>query len=120
MINQKNTLNKQKAIITEIKNLLDGLEKMLGGTAPTKTPQKYPTVKDKKGAMGVIHSLIEDGFFDSPQTITAIMNELKTIGHSSYKQEAIAMNLLNLTKQRTLKRTKDQGTKKWKYFVDNK
>ena len=117
MSNQQDTIGSQKAIIAKMKDLLNDFEKTLDGDMPLKTLKKYaPTVKAKKGAIGAIQLLIEEGFFDTPKDVISVLGKLEEIGH--YHQRAsVEMNLLNLTKRRELNRFKGQKTKKWEYVI---
>ena len=117
MSNQQNTIELQKAIIAKMKDLLSDFEKTLGGDIPSKTLKKHTTTtKTKKGAIGAIQLLVEEGFFDTPKDVTSILSKLEEIGH--YHQRAsVEMNLLNLTKRRELNRFKGQKTKKWEYVI---
>ena len=116
MNDQQNTIELQKVIIAKMQDLLSDFEKTLGSDTPQKTLKKHIAVKDKKGAMGAIQLLIEEGFLDTPKDITAILNKLKEIGH--YHQRAsVEMNLFNLNKRRELNRFKGQKTKKWEYVI---
>lgn len=105
-------------IFNEIKNLLDELEGSLG----VKTTHDRASSKAKtndlvpKGALGAINMLIHEDFFDTPKGISVIMEKLKEIGHY-HKATTISMNLLNLTKRRTLNRFKNKKTKNWEYVI---
>jgi len=108
----------QKLIISKIKDLLDDLEQSLGVKAssskhPSKTKVNLPV---PKGALGAINMLIEENFFDTPKEVSLIMKKLEEIGHY-HKQPAIAMNLLNLAKRRTLNRFKNKNSKNWEYVI---
>lgn len=107
-----------KVIISEIKGLLDEL----GGAFGVKSSHSKSTIHTsnttapKKGALGAINMLIDEKLFDTPQEISAVMERLKEIGHY-HKPTAIAMNLLNLTKRRTLNRFKNRETNNWEYVI---
>ena len=60
--------------------------------------------------------LIEEKFFDTPKEISAVIEKLKEVGYY-HKSTAVAMNLLNLTKRRTLNRFKNKKTKNWEYVI---
>lgn len=107
-----------KLIISEIKSLLDQLGSSFGvdpvhgqGVNKIKIGTSLP-----KGALGAINMLIEEKFFDAPKEISAIIEKLKEMGHY-HKPTAVAMNLLNLTKRRTLNRFKNKKTKNWEYVI---
>lgn len=107
----------QKQIIGEIRVLLNELD----GTPNTKSsPHKSITHSEaatsQKGALGAINMLMAENFFDTPKEMPAVMDRLKEIGHY-HKRTAIAMNLLNLTKRRTLNRFKNKETKNWEYVI---
>jgi len=108
-----------KIILSEIKDLINELEKMIGGVSSTHTKssskQSSPTTTPK-GALGAITMLLDEGFLDTPKGISQIMEKLKQIGHY-HKRPAISMNLLNLTKRRVLNRFKNKETKNWEYVV---
>ncbi len=105
------------SIINDIRRLLDELENTSEGkvlTAKRSTSGSNKTVP--KGAIGAIHMLIEEGFFDKPKEISSIMEKLKEIGHY-HKTPAVSMNLLNLTKRRILNRIENKETKNWEYVI---
>ena len=109
--------NRVQKITEQIKNLVDELAAIYGGD-----PVKKQIVKKKKsasvpkGAIGALTMLTEEGFFDAPKDISAIMEKLKEIGRY-YPQTAVSMNLLNLTKRRTFNRLKNKDTKNWLYVL---
>lgn len=113
--------NKPEKIISKIKDLLDELELVLGKTSH-KTRSRLETKQSNqekvpKGVIGVITMLIEDGFFNTPQTRAKIIEKLKAIGHYD-KPETVSMNLLNLTKKRKLNRFKHKKYKnQWEYVI---
>ena len=110
--------NPQKVLI-EIKRLIGELELLVSGdlSISKKTGvKKYSSTGAPKGALGAINMLLDEGFFDSPKEIATVMKKLKEIGHY-HSKAAISMNLLNLTKRRTLNRLKDKGMKSWGYVV---
>jgi hypothetical protein len=100
-------------IASEIKHLLDQLVNM--ATSSPSTPAKSQPVKTK-GASGALSILAQEGFFDSPMDITAIMNKLQEMGRH-YDRSLVSMNLLNLTRRRTFTRIKDNKTKTWQYVI---
>lgn len=109
----------QKQIIGEIRVLLDELD---GAPNTKSSPHKSKSiahseaVPSQKGALGAINMLMAENFFDTPKEMPAVMERLKEIGHY-HKRTAIAMNLLNLTKRRTLNRFKNKETKNWEYVI---
>ncbi len=70
----------------------------------------------KKGATGALELLFNEGFFNQPRELNIIMGRLKQIGHF-HKVNAIAMNLLNLTKRRKLNRFRNKESKNWEYVI---
>jgi len=109
-----------KTILSEIKSLVDELEGTMGGPPsaykkPSKNKQPSPVVVPK-GAHGAIAMLIDEGFFNVPKEIAAVLEKLKDIGHY-HDRTAIAMNLLNLTKRKVLNRFKNKETKNWEYVI---
>jgi hypothetical protein len=107
-----------KLIINEIKSLLDELSDSFGvkSTHGQTTNKVKATTSMPKGALGVINMLIEEKFFNTPKEVSAVMIKLKEVGHY-HKPTAVAMNLLNLTKRRTLNRFKNKETKNWEYVI---
>ncbi len=104
-------------IAEEIKRLVDQLVEITNSTSSNrKRNNQISSVKGKKGAIGAISILIEEGFFDSPKDLPSVMERLQEIGRH-YPQPSIAMNLLNLTRKRTLIRMKDGKTKPWQYVI---
>lgn len=109
--------NDTQKIVERIKNLVDELATMSGGTSVKKqTTKKGESTSIPKGASGALTVLTEDGFFDAPKDISTIMEKLKEIGRY-YPQTSISMNLLNLTKRRIFNRLKDKDTKNWLYVI---
>ncbi|MDD2678239.1 MAG: hypothetical protein PHN95_02435 [Candidatus Pacebacteria bacterium] len=107
-----------KTIISEIKDLLDELGSSLGvktGHGQIAKKTKIDT-SPPRGVLGAINMLIEEKFFDTPKEISAVIEKLKEVGHY-HKSTAVAMNLLNLTKRRTLNRFKNKETKNWEYVI---
>lgn len=110
----KNNPNK---IAEQIKGLLDELVAMTGEKIHVKTGAKRQTSTTiPKGASGALKILTDDGFFDTPQDISKVMEKLKEIGRY-YPQPSVSMNLLNLTKRREFNRIKDKETKNWLYVI---
>lgn len=102
-------------IAQQIKDLVDQLATMSKGQTPSRKQfrGRKPST-GKKGAAGAISVLMEEGFFDTPQDFPAVIARLEQIGRY-YPKSTVAMNLLNLSKRRTLSRIKDSKTKKWRY-----
>ncbi len=108
---------KAQKIAEQIKLLLDELVVLAGEKPTIKSNTKGETVNiTRKGAAGALAMLADEGFFDSPKEISAIMEKLKEIGRH-YPQTTVAMNLLNLTKRRTFNRLNDKGSKNWLYVL---
>ena len=108
-----------KTILSEIKGLVGELESVLGGSSPKhKKPdlREPSSLKKPKGVPGSIAILIEEGFFDTPKGRNQIMERLKEIGHY-HNKPAVDMNLLGLTRKRTLNRFKNKSTKNWEYVI---
>ena len=96
-----------KKIAEQIKNLVDELvERSKDGKSEGKRGIEVP----KKGAIGALKMLADEGFFNAPKDISTIMEKLKEIGRY-YPQTTISMNLLNLTKRRIFNRLKDKNQK---------
>lgn len=107
-------------IIEKIIDLANELAEMVGsgGTRERslKKTKKKVSVSAKKGAMGAIEMLINEGYFDKLKDLNAVMERLKEIGHY-HKTSTVSMNLLNLTRGRVLNRFKNTETKKWEYVI---
>lgn len=109
--------NKAQKIAEQIKLLLDELIVLAGEKPAPKSNIESKTEKpSRKGASGALSMLTDEGFFDSPKEISAIMEKLREIGRH-YPQTTVAMNLLNLTKRRIFNRLKDKGSKNWLYVL---
>lgn len=110
-------MNKAQKIAEQIKLLLDELV-VLAGEKPASKSNINNKVANapRKGASGALVMLTDEGFFDSPKKISAIMEKLNEIGRH-YPQTTVAMNLLNLTKRRIFNRLKDKGSKNWLYVL---
>lgn len=106
-------MNTPQKIADQIKALLDQLVGMTGEKAGAK---RVVSTSSPKGASGALKILTDDGFFDTPQDISKIMEKLKEIGRY-YPQTSVSMNLLNLTKRREFNRIKDKETKNWLYVL---
>lgn len=110
-------MNTPQKIADQIKTLLDQLVEMTGEKAVAKVgAKKVASTSIPKGASGALKILTDDGFFDTPQDISKIMEKLKEIGRY-YPQSSVSMNLLNLTKRREFNRIKDKETKNWLYVL---
>ena len=105
-----------EGIVKEIKELVDQLAAMTVTKSSVSKSSVKVTAKAKKGASGAISILIEEGFFDSPKDLPAVMGKLQEIGRW-YPQPNVSMNLLNLTKKRTFSRIKGTKTKNWQYVL---
>jgi hypothetical protein len=104
-------------IAEEIRRLVDQLVAIAQST-PThsKEDNQISPARGTKGAVGALSILMGEGFFDSPKDLTSVMKRLQEIGRH-YPQPSIAMNLLNLTRKRTLIRMKDGKAKTWEYVI---
>ena len=110
-------MNTPQKIVDQIKVLLDQLVEMTGEKVVAKAgAKKAVSTSVPKGASGALKILTDDGFFDTPQDISKIMEKLKEIGRY-YPQPSVSMNLLNLTKRREFNRIKDKETKNWLYVL---
>ncbi len=108
--------NNPQKIAEQIVALLNELVAMTGEKTRVNHITKQAPAVIPKGASGALKILTQDGFFDTPQDISKIMDKLKEIGRY-YPKTSISMNLLNLTKRREFNRIKDKGTKNWLYVV---
>ncbi|MFA6270045.1 MAG: hypothetical protein WC657_02435 [Candidatus Paceibacterota bacterium] len=109
--------NTPQKIVDQIKSLLDELVSATEGKTNLKNVVKRQSNSIiPKGASGALKILTNDGFFDTPQDISKIMEKLKEIGRY-YPKTSISMNLLNLTKRREFNRIKDKETKNWLYVL---
>lgn len=111
MKNRKKDIYK---IAGQIKELVDQLI-IVAGRQSTDVKSSVK-VAAKKGCSGALMLLIEERFFDTPKEISSVMEKLREIGHY-HKQTAVAMNLLNLAKKRTLNRFRNKETKNWEYVL---
>ncbi len=104
-------------IAEEIKRLVDQLVASTQ-SAPThrKRDRQISSARSTKGAIGALSILMGEGFFDSPKDLPSVMGRLREIGRH-YPQPSVAMNLLNLTRKRTLIRMRDGKTKPWQYVI---
>jgi DNA invertase Pin-like site-specific DNA recombinase len=107
-----------RQIIKKINGLLSQLEKKMESqdTGRGVYPSK-PAGMAKKGPAGLISTLLDDGFFEEPRELQAVLNKMREMGHS-YSRQSIAMNLLNMTKGRILSRTKSKSTGTWQYIIN--
>lgn len=110
-----------KKIAEQIIALVTELSQMAGGNGAIKRVLSKKTIRAdrlpiKKGATGALEMLIEEGFFNNLTELGAVMERLKEIGHY-HQKTTISMNLLNLTKHRTLNRFKSKETKNWEYVL---
>lgn len=104
-------------IAEQIKGLVDQLVSLSSQQPSGKKPsKKVKPSKGTRGCSGALLILREEGFFDKPRDITAIMSRLEEIGRY-YPRPSVSMNLLNLTKRRTFSRIKNNKTKKWQYVL---
>lgn len=102
-------------IAEQIKVLVDQLAGMSTKEAPSqKASRRRKVITNKKGAAGALSILIEEDFLDSPKSLSEIMGKLKEIGRH-YPTNTVSMNLLNLTRRRTL--TRIGKPKKWQYVL---
>ena len=110
-------MNTPQKVADQIKALLDELVVMTGEKVAAKAGKKRAvSALAPKGASGALKILTDDGFFDTPQDISRIMEKLKEIGRY-YPQTSVSMNLLNLKKRREFNRIEDKETKNWLYVL---
>jgi hypothetical protein len=106
-----------KQIAEEIRNLVDELVNMTSGARPlSKAAPRQAVPSATRGASGGMSILMGEGFFDQPRELSAIMTKLQEIGRH-YPKNTVSMNLLNLTRRRSLVRIKDGKTKHWQYVM---
>lgn len=98
-------------IAEQITSLVNELIELAGHPITAKSQKK-----EAKGTVGALNLLINDGFFDTPQPLTAVMNKLQEMGRH-YPKSTVAMGLLNLTRSRVLVRLKNTKTKNWEYVI---
>ena len=107
-----------EVILKEIKNLLDELGSSLNVKFSDEklTNHVSKSIDSQKGALGAINILINEKFFEVPREISTVMERMTEIGHY-HNRNAVAMNLLNLTRRRILNRLKNKDTKNWEYVL---
>lgn len=66
------------------------------------------TRKARKGPVGYIMELSEEGFFKTKRTLPDIQKKLEEIGHI-YAQTSLSPAMLNLTKKRILRRLSEKN-----------
>lgn len=104
-------------LVAQIKKMVDELAALSHKHAPTTENSENPKKSHgKKGAAGAISMLIEEGFFNSPKDLQAILEKFKEIGRY-YSKGLVCMNLLNLTRRRVMNRIKEADNKSWKYVI---
>lgn len=99
-------------IAKEIVALVNELVELTG--SPTMAISSQPKQKETKGAVGGLNILIDEGFFDNPQSLTVVIEKLQEMGRH-YPKSTVAMGLLNLTRSRVMVRLKNNKTKNWEY-----
>ena len=83
-----------------------------GAVARAAPPERVR--KPRTGVRALIEGLLNDGFFDDPQSLTDVMNRLRDDGHR-YRQFDLSKPLQRLTQDKLLRRhegTKNGGAKK--------
>ena len=108
--------SRAQKIAEQIKNLVDELVAMSNDRHKGKQIKKQGVATTTKGAIGALTMLTEEGFFDTPKDISAIMEKLKEIGRY-YPKTAVSMNLLNLQRRKVFSRLKNKDTKKYEYVL---
>lgn len=116
----------KESIIRDIKNLLDELLIILDSDIPAKengskgvkgsTRSKTRNSIDYSGGMGGIMYLLDQGFFTTPKGRKEVIEELKREGRH-YPPHLISMNLLALTRKRSLTRLRGSNNKGWVYVI---
>lgn len=101
-------------IAKEISALVNELVELAGST--TRIIPQQSKQRETKGAVGGLNILIDEGFFDSPQSLTVVINKLQEMGRH-YPKSTIAMGLLNLTRSRIMGRLKNTKAKNWEYVI---
>jgi hypothetical protein len=76
--------------------------------ATTKSKVAKKETSKAKGPQGYIRELIEEGFFQKPQTISAIKAELGNRGHH-FALTSLSTPLQRLCQKRLLRRHKEKG-----------
>jgi len=106
-----------RQIAEEIKDLVDELVTIASASHAGSKKASYPPARNTtKGASGALSILTNEGFFDQPRELSAVMTKLQEIGRH-YPKSTVSMNLLNLTRRRALIRLKDSKTKRWQYVI---
>lgn len=100
-------------IAKQILTLVNELVEMTGNSA---TNLQASNKEVKKGAVGALELLIEEGFLNSPQGLVMVIEKLKELGRH-YPKSTISMGLLNLTRSRILVRIRNVKTKNWEYVI---
>ena len=117
------SMTRTQEIIQQMRTLLDELTKL--EEVPTTIPQRSGSVARKiknldankyKGCMGGITYLLDHSFFNTPKSGKQVSDELKKEGWH-YSGELISMNLLALTRKRTLTRLEDTSGRGWVYVI---
>ena len=68
----------------------------------------------KKGCIGALQLLINEGFFSELRSLEEVLQKLKEEGEP-YSRALVSMNLLNLVKRKVLRRIEQKD--KWQYIV---
>lgn len=103
-------------IITQIRALLNELERLPVKTTSVPTASAKGVQKKATGCIGVIQDLINEGFFESQKSISQVVDKLREEGQP-YSRELVSMNLLNLVKlpRKILRRVKEN--EQWQYIL---
>lgn len=101
-------------IVAEIVALANELAALKGSTH--KAHKTVTRTTPLKGVAGAQAALMEEGFFNKPKELQAVLNRLKEMGHYHAKS-SVAMSLLNMTKRRVLNRFKNGETGNWEYVI---
>jgi len=104
-------------LATQIKQLVDELVSLSGQSVSIKKSKiKKSSSAPPKGAAGALSLLKDEGYFDKPRELSAVVDKLKEMGFY-HKLTTISMNLLNMTRKRELIRFKSKDTKNWEYVI---
>ncbi|MEK7601354.1 MAG: hypothetical protein AAB480_02380 [Patescibacteria group bacterium] len=108
-----------REIIRQIQSLLGELSGVLGhemtSTASSKgTASQKPVVFS--GPSGGIRLLLSEGFFKQPKTLPEVYARVRQEGFN-YRQQAVAVALLRLVRDRTMVRlpSDGEGKERWAY-----
>lgn len=108
------------SILSNLKATVAELEAALSSENGTPMPHvksATPTTESYSGPTGGIKMLLDQAFFKTPQSLGAVLAELRKEGYN-YRKEVISTALIRLVRQRTLTRVPSQDSasrEKWNY-----